>query len=307
LQDAHPDDRVRRRRSWYERRLRIQRTLIATAMLLLLLAACWQRAARFLALPTLHASSFLPESFWTRGDVRNRLPLMSHAGILPASRRGQQTYPYSVIPGGIRDAAELREMAARDYVVRRHFAGFDYHRARVIRAKESRAVYLSYRVRDRVFWTRKKVRLHAAELLLTDGKITARTRCGNQVSETPKSEVSDEEPAEDVLDQPVADIASLGPSLPFRFSEVRPNLPGADAIPPAGPQLFAGGFHFPFADFGVPIPKGACKQGDEEERKRCRHHHKPPAAPEPSTLLLIASGLAVLGWRYRHLRPVAVA
>ncbi|MFY9560268.1 MAG: PEP-CTERM sorting domain-containing protein [Terriglobales bacterium] len=313
MNDRSDGKPVRRRRSWYRRRLRLQRNLIATGMLFLLAAACWQTAARFLALPTLHTSSFLPESFWTRGDIRNNLILMSHARALHASTRGPETYPYSVIPGGVRDAADLLEIAARDYVVRRHFAGFNYRRARLVRSDKAREVYLSYRIRDRIFWTRKKVRLLQAELLLTDGKITARARCGNQVSETPKSEVSEEEPAEEVLDQPVAAIEPIGPVLPFRFPNVRPNLPGADAIPPSGPQLFAGGFFFPYVPFGVPIPSGLCESAaqeqfehdhgivdDEKKEKHCRHHHKPPPVPEPATMVLLSSGLAAIWWRYRR-------
>jgi len=92
LNDQIDGSPVRRKRTWYRRRLRIRRTLIAAAMLVLLLAACWQRAARFLALPTLHTSSLLPESFWTRGDVRNNLALMSHARVVHISP-GRETYP----------------------------------------------------------------------------------------------------------------------------------------------------------------------------------------------------------------------
>src|SRR5262249_15039889 len=142
---------------------------------------------------------------------------------------------------------------------------------------------------------RRKVRLLEAELLVTDGAITARARCGNQISETPQAEVSDEEPAEDVLDQPVREIAALGPAFPH----VHPNLPGADAIAPIGPQLFAGGFHFPFIDFSVPVPP-LCKPGDEATDKQCRKRHQHPPAPEPSTWLLLASGLAAVGWQYRR-------
>jgi hypothetical protein len=290
---------VRIRRSWYRRRLRTQRFLLTTVMVLLLAGACWQSAARYLALPTLHASNLLPESFWTRGDIRSNLGLVSHAGAPHASPRKQGTYPYSVVPGGIRDAADLQERAARDYVVRRHFAGFDFQHARLVRNQRAREVYLSYRIRDRVFWTRKRVRLLEAEMLLTDGKITARTRCGNQVSETPKSEVSEEEPAEDVLDQPVAEIEPIGPALPFHFPNVRPSLPSADAIPPSGPQLFAGGFSFPYLDFGVPVRR-LCKPGEEEKDKRCRPRHKPPAVPEPATWWLLASGVAAIGWQYHR-------
>jgi hypothetical protein len=285
-------------RRWYRRRRRIQRALLTGAMLILLAASCWQSVARRWSLPALHASDFLPESFWTRGDIRNNLALMARARTVRVSF-GQSTYPYSVIPGGVRDVADLQEHAARDYVVRRHFAGFNFRRARLIRSDKAREVYLSYRIRDRVFWTRRKVRLLPAELLLTDGTITARARCGNQLSETPKPEVSDEEPVADVLDQPVAEIAALGPVLPFPFPTVRPSIPGANADPPGAPKLFAGGFNFPYVSFPTYIPH-LCKPGEEEKDKRCRHHrHKPPPVPEPGTLLLIVSGLAAIVWRQR--------
>jgi len=298
LNDDFDGKPVRRKRKWYRRRLRIRRALITAAVALLLASACWQRAGRFLGLPTLHTFTLLPESFWTRGDVRSNLSLMPHARVVHVAPPGQETYPYSVIPGGVRSVGEFREIAARDYVVRRHFGGFDFSRARLVRAGHAREVYLSYRIRNRIFWTRRKVRLLAAELLLTDGKITARTRCGNQVSETPQPDVSDEEPTANVLDQPVADIAAIGPSLPFHFLSVRPDLPGADAIPPSAPELFAGGFHFPYVEFGVPVPHRLCKPGDVD--KKCHHHHKPPTVPEPTTLVLLTSGLAVVAWRYRQ-------
>ena len=288
---------IRRKRSWYRRRLRVQRGILTAAMVLALVAACWQSVARHLALPTLHTSNFLPDSF-SRLDA-SRLALLSQARVVHVSRSGRETYPYSVIPGGIRNAADLHDRAARDYVVRRHFAGFNYERAHLVRAGRARKVYLSYRLRDRIYWTRKKVRLLEAELLLTDGTITARARCGNQVSETPKPEVSDEEPAADVLDQPVTEVAALGPALPIRFPNVRPNLPSADALPPGGPLLFAGGFNFPYVSFGVAVPH-LCKPGEEEKDKRCRHHHKPPHVPEPGSWILIGSGLAGVFWCYRR-------
>jgi len=106
-------------------------------------------------------------------------------------------------------------------------------------------------------------------------------------------------PAQDVLDQPVQEIAALGPVLPFHFPAVHPNLPGADAIVPSGPQLFAGGFHFPFVDFSVPVPH-LCKDGEDPTDKHCHKHRRHPPAPEPATWLLLASGLVAVGWQYQR-------
>jgi len=305
VNDAAIVKTVRRRRSWYRRRLRMQRTMTALVVGTVLVGACWQNAARYFSLPSLHASKVLPESFWTRGNVRKDLAFMAARSSKPAKfvARIPGVYPYSVVPGGVKDPDDLRYKALRDYVVRRHYAHFDFAHAHLVRATEAREVYLSYRVRDTVFWTRRRIRLHLGELLLTDGKITARARCGNQISDTAKPEVSDEEPDEDILDQPVAGIESA-PSLPIRPLLAPPDLPGGE---PTAPKLFAGSFFFPYVPVGVPIPSGLCRDRDNDERHCRPKRHKKPVVPEPSTMMLIGSGLALILWRYRRaVRPVAV-
>ena len=303
LHDAPSGKHERRRRSWYRRRLRMRRTLVAVVVGTVIAGACWQNAARYFPLPTWHASQVLPGSFWMRGNVRKNLALMAAQSPKPARFhvRIPGVYPYSVIPGGVKGTGDLRYAALRDYVVRRHYSHFDFSNARLTRLTEAREVYVSYRIRDTVFWTRRKIRLRPGELLLTDGKITARAGCGNQISDTAKPEVSEEEPAEDVLDQPVAAVAAA-PSFPVRPLLGPPDLPVGQATPP---QLFAGGFFFPYVPVGVTLPN-RCMPGDEYVHGHCRPKHKPRTTPEPSTLLLAASGLALILWRYRKIaRPVA--
>ena len=294
---------VRRRRSWYRRRLRIRRMLMATSVAAVIALACWQNAARYLSLPTLHASQMLPDSFWVRQNIHKEMALMAARSAKPVKPmvRGPRVYAYSVIPGGLKDASDLRYAASRDYVVRRHYTHFDFDHARLIRAKEAREVYLSYRIRDTVYWTRRKIRLHLGELLLTDGNITARARCGNQISDTAKPDVSNEEPDQDVLDRPVAALEP-GPSFPVRPMLASPDLPAGEPNPPT---LFANSFFFPYVPSGVPLPPGLCRADGEDVNHRCPHH-KPPATPEPSTLILIGSGLMLILWRCRKMvRPVA--
>jgi len=299
LNDAATGKTVRRRRSWYRRRLRAQRIMSAVVLGTVLAGACWQNAAHYFSLPTLHASQVLPDSFWTRGNIRKDLAFMAARSAKPTKSlpRIPSAYPYSVVPGGVKDPNDLRYAALRDYVVRRHYAHFDFSHARLVRATEARQVYLSYRIRDNIFWTRRRIRLHLGELLLTDGKITARARCGNQISENAKPEVSNEEPDADILDRPVAEIGPM-PSLFTRPVLAPPDLPGGE---PVAPKLFAGGFFFPYVPVGVPIPSGLCRAGEEKVDGHCRHQrHKPPPVPEPSTFALIASGMALILWRYRR-------
>ncbi len=206
-------------------------------------------------------------------------------------------YPYSVVPGGIRDVAALREVAANDRAVARHFSNFDFKNARLERLREPREVYVSYRIRDTIFWTRKKIRLPAGELLLTDGKIAARAKCGNQISDAAKPEVSDEEPAVDVMDQPVA-IDPLGPPLPMRPSVARMDLPAGMPIR----EGWSGGFSFPYAPI-MAGPFQVCVKKNGTIDKKCSHDHKPPVIPEPGTMWLLGTGLVVISWRFKTRLP----
>ena len=291
----------RRRRSWYRRRLRIQRTLVAVVVGGFVAAACWQNAAHYVAIPALHSSQVLPESFWAHKNLKKD---PAFAASQPAThakylQRIPGVYPYSVVPGGVRSLDDLRYAAVRDRAVRRHYSHFDFNHAKLIRLPETREVFLSYRIRDTVFWTRKRVRLQPGELLLTDGKITARARCGNQISDTAKPEVSDEEPEEDVLDQPVVAVASA-PSLPIRPALGMPDLPSGQPSPPVA---FYGPFLFPYVSVGLPLA-GACPVHDIERDGHCVPKHHKPIVPEPSTWMLLGSGLVLIGWRYRKVREV---
>jgi hypothetical protein len=306
--DSVPGDSVtkrgtRRRRSWYRRRLRTQRILVAVFFGAVIATACLENAARFfsLSLPGLNSAQMFSDSFSRRGNVHSNLALMAARSSRPArSARVSDVYPYSIVPGGIRNLDDLRHAAERDPVVRSHYARFNYDHAHIVRVAEPRVVYLSYRIRNSVFWTRRATTLRVGELLVTDGKITARARCGNQISDTAKPEVSDEEPADDVLNDPV--MTAEAPSLPIRPLLAAADLPASHV---SSPDVFAGGFIFPTVTYGVPI-SSSCPAGETVTDGHCHVKHHPTVVPEPSTLLLSISGLALIMWRYRIIvRPVA--
>ena len=221
------------------------------------------------------------------------------------SRNRRLVYPYSVIPGGVRSAAELQEIAQHDPVVAAHYSGFDYGRARVIGVERPRLVYVSYRKAGKIHWTSKQATLRAGEMLLTDGRITARTRCGNQVSVLPQADVLREEPTMAELERP--DAFASGTEQLFPQSSLLLHL---DPLIPIGPP-YAG---FPQPGTFIPLPSGgglgpvtgaSCppnKKGTTTAKpeKDCKTQPPPPATvPEPGTMVLMASGAAAIYVRYR--------
>lgn len=225
-------------------------------------------------------------------------------------RNRRAVYPYSIVPGGVESAQELREAAAHDSTVAGHYAGFNYDRARVSEVKRASLVYLSYRRGNKVYWTRKQVSLHPGEKLLSDGKITARTRCGNQVSVLPRAETSPEEPQLAELDRPDG-VASGIEALPGNFDsnlfQLDPATPGGPSSP--GGSTFSGNSGDPPSGF-IPLPAGGTGGGGGGTVNPpggggggggCvgTDCNPPPPVPEPGTAILFLSGAAAVVTRLR--------
>jgi hypothetical protein len=121
---------------------------------------------------------------------------------------GRPLFLYSVIPGGVENVSDLGRAIVNEPLAAAHYQGFRLARARVIRVNEERAVYASYRLDSHIYWTHRKLTIAKGETLITDGEITARARCGNQISAVPLAPVTPAEPAAEALETPEKTLPS---------------------------------------------------------------------------------------------------
>jgi len=316
---------VRRRRT---RRFKLgRRSAVVLAALSLLIPAVWFLLARS---PDSLATS--DPSSWSSTDPSQNLANLAAQEVLSrpttARRSVRVVYPYSIVPGGARDSKELIEATAHDPVAARHYAGFDFRNAHVIELQESKLVYLSYRMHDKVFWTKKKVALHKGEKLLTDGKTTARTRCANQVSDQAKPAISPEEPPAEKFDQPYLADGGTAMQSPFPSDLNSAALRHVDGLgfgetgppPLSAESLYGGQGGQGFGPiFPPPLPVAACEFGEKGDDEKNETHcppgpprppgppvppvsgggPPPPAVPEPGTIALVGTGIAGVLYRYR--------
>ena len=300
---------LRRRRTRRHRRNRLRR--------IVLLAACGLLTAGFATVALSHLSPSLfragrnPEANTHAADARNVLQLTQQESLRQMEDR--PVYPYSVVPGGVRDASELKWATEHDPVVATHYAGFDYGRAHVVKVVLAREVYVSYRIGGKLYWTRHPVRLKKGETLLTDGNMTARTRCGNRVEEKPQQATSNFEPPAAKFDEPILPATGTSTaSLPAPLQTAL-NRP-ADFGPLTFYDPLEGGGWVPIAPPPLPL-QGVCGsvtkskgQGSGTTTTTTSNGKKTTLnpceiggeVPEPSTWLLMISGLAIVGWTARR-------
>lgn len=253
-------------------------------------------------------------------EASRNLLLATQQEILRQDMEERTVYKYSVIPGGVRSIRELKWYADHDPVVKAHYAGFDYDHARMVRLTLARTAFISYRIGNKVYWTRHRVSLKKGETVITDGKMIARTRCANRVEDVPQQATSESEPPAEKFEEPVQPdkgTAMNAPPAPFQSALMNRNpAPGLGPAPPlTAYDPIVGGTITPFLP--PPMP-GVCgigtkkKQGDQTVVTPPNDKKKKKAdpcgngsggggeVPEPSTWLLMATGAAGVLWKARH-------
>jgi hypothetical protein len=172
------------------------------------------------------------------------------SSLLLPTGHSRAVYPYSVIAGGAQSAQELREAMAADPVVAQHYADFDITKARRVTLDAPKLVYVSYRIGNKVFWTKHKLALRKGEAMLSDGSNMARTRCGNRISVLPVRPNAPAEPTSSELDGPEFPAIASSPYL-AAYSAPMPELVSGPIQSPGGP----GAAFVPVAPF-FPLPGG---------------------------------------------------
>jgi hypothetical protein len=227
-------------------------------------------------------------------------------------------YPYSVVPGGVRDVNELKWAAEHDPVVAAHYAGFDYDHAQVEVLKATLTAYVSYRIGKKIYWMHRPVSLKKGETVITvHGLVRARARCGNRVEEVPQQATSSSEPPATKFEEPTSPstgTAVANPPVPFQSALLnRPALPGLGPAPPL--SLYDPFVNEPWVPISPPPLPGVCGVGKNKngtvvvvvegpgKKKTISECGTGPGGgevPEPGTWLLVATGLAAMLWMSRQ-------
>jgi len=284
----------------------IYRTAILVVFLVALISAPFWifRSRSTSSTSSLHSAIALPRGL--DGESSSSLSNAEIAGEIDQ----RPLYPYSIIPGGARSREELLRAIQNDPVVARHYADFKVAGTRVIRLERAELMYVSYRIGNNVFWTKTPLLLPAGETLLTDGKNTARTRCGNRLSATPVAPVLPNQPRPEAMDAapdltpfatarrpelsmlapPIALIpAPTQPLIPPTLAPNAPIDPLLEPLPPVYWPIVGGG------DPGTPgVPGGPPVLPP------------PVATPEPGTFILLFAGFALIlpfYWRKSKNKP----
>jgi hypothetical protein len=249
------------------------------------------RAALFFLLPAVLLVTFFAfrftrhnstSQFQAPGDgvsVNSQNPL-----DLSATLARRPVFPYSVVPGGVRDAHELQKAAAVDKVVAKHYSDFQIAKARTVSLDHPVAMYVSYRRNNQVFWTKNKMVIPAGESLISDGENLARMRCANRLSVVAALPVAVSEPTKEELSTPQFDplVAQFLPASQFGlFPQDPSNVPVLPLLPP-GPHTSSNSSQPPFTPPLVPPGTTPNTPNNPEP--------PPVSTPESSSFVLLFAG-----------------
>ena len=218
----------------------------------------------------------------------------------PSYRAARSVYPYSVVPGGVLSETELKDSIAKDPVVAQHYRGIVPERLQLNRLSAPVNMYASYRSGNTVYWTRHTIRIPKGELVLSDGAHMIRARCGNRLAFVPpRREDEHSSPWPNPTTTHSGELLPADPpELVFDYG-MPPVLAPADALVPPATMASPSeevAHYWPTAEFP---PSWCCGPGGFPGGWYSAYpgkpvHPKPPAIAEPTTSLLLGSGVFVM-------------
>jgi hypothetical protein len=202
-------------------------------------------------------------------------------------------YPYSVIPGGVRNVAELRDAIAHDPVVAAHYGDFRLSNSHVIQLDRARLLHVSYRIGGHIYWTKRRMNLAKGETIITDGVRMARTRCGNLaadvIPDTTQPPALSAEPTAESLDTPVNFAAPAIPAETFPLDSLLTSPEDSVALAIEGSQDSGG------VTTGVSGSGGSIIFPGTPTGTRPSAPAVIVAIPEPGFLIQLSAGLIAIG------------
>lgn len=151
-------------------------------------------------------------------------------GLSASLQPRRPIFPYSIVPGGVRDARELQSAASHDPVVARHYSDFRIAAARTVRLERPLEMYVSYRRNNQVYWTKNRMLIPTGETLISDGENLARVRCANRLSAIAAKPVAVTDPTKEELNAPEFVPPLMAELLPGEGVDLFPGVPDG-AIP----------------------------------------------------------------------------
>ena len=230
----------------------------------------------------------------------------------PDARAGRAIYPYSLIPGGVRNSFELSESIAHDPVLAEHYRDIRPAAMFPLRLVTDTEGYVSYRVGSHIYWTHHLVRIRKGELVLTDGFRMVRGRCGNQIVPAylrPKgipTTLDPMEPPPVVFESGYPPVMNVPPAQALLAEKDAPPFPITPATPAGSTPPFWPPVAPPVAwccsgstQTGTPppvppVPPTGGGGGDTPVPPTVPPITPVTAVPEPGTLLMVATGLGLL-------------
>jgi len=230
----------------------------------------------------------------------------------PDTRANRAIYPYSLIPGGVRNSYELSESISHDPVLAEHYRDLRPAAMFPLRLTTDTEGYVSYRVGGKIYWTSHLVRIRKGELVLTDGYHMVRGRCGNQIVPAylrPKgipTTLDPLEPPAQVFESGYPPVMNLPPNQVLLAEKNAPPLPVIPGVPgTTAPPAFWPPVVPPVAwccsgstQTGTPpaVPPTGGGGGDTPVPPATPPTTPITPVPEPGTVLLVGAGLVLLAF-----------